>query len=81
MARINGVIDTLDYELQLEPRLTPQFELSLDTEPALLAIEAMDLYEMKGISCSSSVKGCKSRYYKSSTLMSVCADGCPSAKA
>jgi hypothetical protein len=53
MTRLNGVIETLDRELSTEPRVTPQFELSLDTESALSAIETMDLYEMKGQSLNS----------------------------
>ena len=48
MSRVSGVIESLEHELQLEPRVTPQFELSLDTEPASVAIEQMDMYEMKG---------------------------------
>jgi len=48
MSRVSGVIESLDHELQQEPRVKPQFELSLDTEPASAAVDMMDLYEMKG---------------------------------
>ena len=43
------VTDTLEQELQLEKRLTPRLELYVDTDPAMTAINSMQLLEMKGI--------------------------------
>jgi len=43
------VTDTLEQELQLEKRLTPRLELYVDTDPAMTAVNSMQLLEMKGI--------------------------------
>jgi len=46
--RVSGVDQNFFKEIELVPRVSPEFELTLDNSPVIHAIQTMNFFQMKG---------------------------------
>ncbi len=48
ISRVSGIDVSFNKEMELEPRVSPDFELSLDNNSVLHSIQTLNFFQMKG---------------------------------
>ena len=52
VSRVATADENFNKEMELAPRVSPEFELTLDNTPAVHAIQSMSFFHLKGEFCS-----------------------------